>query len=248
MPNNSGTQTADLLAALRRALRGEGWTIRKLADKLEVGEATVKRWLAGKGLAVRQFEALAELADLSFAELAELAGRPQRHLAQELTLAQETALSEDSLLSFLFMAIVGGETWNEFAADFGIPETQIEAALVRLEKLALIDRLPGGRARSLVDRTILWRKTPLRARFETAMKPQFLAMDFAALDAVYASEVFKLSKRGAAALAEMIERHRREVHRLAESDRRDSLLPRRWHAVLFAARRLDTNGLKVSMP
>lgn len=248
MPDHPSGQTANLLAALRRALRGEGWTVRKLAEKLEVGEATVKRWLSGKGLAMRQLEVLAGLVDLSFVELAEAAGRPQRHLAKELTLAQETALSEDSLLSFLFMAIVGGETWSEFAADFGILESQIEAALVRLEKLALIDRLSGARARSLVDRAILWRKTPLRARFETIMKPQFLEMDFAALDAVYASEVLKLSEVGAAALAEMIERHRHEVHRLAESDRRDSLLPRSWHAVLFAARRLDTNGLRETMP
>lgn len=235
---------ADLLGALRRELRAGGWTAKRIAAHFSASEASVKRWLAGRGLTLTRFEDLAELAGLSLAELADLAPHSQRGLAQELTLAQEQALSEDSLLSLLFMVIVGGEEWEDFARDFGVPEGAIEPALARLEKLALIDRLPGGRTRALLDRNALWRKSPLRERFEMQMKPQFVSMDFAALDAVYASEVVKLSDAGAARLAEAIERHRREVHRLAEEDRRTALLPRRWHAVLYAARPLDGAGLR----
>lgn len=244
MAEQGERESAAMLAALRRALRAGGWTARRLAARFGVSEASVKRWLAGRGLTVLRLEALAALADLSLAELAEATRRPLRELAQELTLAQENALSEDSVLSFLFMVIVGGEPWEDFARDFGLPERAIEAALLRLEKLALIDRLPGGRTRATVDRNVLWRKAPLRERFESQMKPQFMAMDFADLDAVYASEVVKLSDEGAARLAEAIERHRRELHRLVEDDRRTCLLPRRWHAVLFAARPLDGRGLK----
>src|SRR5688572_7576969 len=141
-------ESAAMLAALRRALRAGGWTARRLAARFGASEASVKRWLAGRGLTVVRFEALAALADLSLAELAETARRPPRELAQELTLAQEHALSEDSVLSFLFMVIVGGEPWEDFARDFDLPERLIDAALARLEKLALIDRLSGeiGRA------------------------------------------------------------------------------------------------------
>ena len=237
-------QSTAMLTALRRALKGAGWTARRLAERLETSDASVKRWLAGRGLTLSRLEQLADLAGLELADLTTAAVRPQRDLAQELTLAQEQALSEDSMLSFLFMVIVGGEPWQDFARDFDVSERTIEAALARLEKLALIDRLPGGRARALLDRNALWRKSPLRERFETQMKSQFLEMDFADLSAVYASEVVKLSDAGAARLAEAIERHRRELHRLAEEDRRTSVLPRRWHAVLFAARPLDERGLR----
>jgi hypothetical protein len=83
----------------------------------------------------------------------------------------------------------------------------------------------------------------MRAMFEDQMKAQFLAMDFADERAVYASEVMKLSAQGAATLAELIEKHRRDVQALAERDRDMAHLPRAWHGMLCAARPLDMSGL-----
>lgn len=247
MSSDTGGASAAMLIALRRALRAGGWTGKRLAAHFGASEASVKRWLAGRALTVARLEDLAALAGLTLPDLIATAAQSPRDVTQELTLAQESALAGDSLLSFLFLTIVGGEAWHEVARDFDIPERTIEALLARLAKLALIDRLPGGRVRALVDRNVLWRKSPLRERFESQMKPQFMTMDFAATDAVYASEVVKLSDEGAAKLAEAVERHRRELHRLVEADRRSSLLPRRWHAVLFAVRPLDGARLREEM-
>ena len=233
-----------LLSALRLQLRANGWTARRLAAELAVGEATVKRWLAGKGLTLDRLDILAGLAQTSLAELARQAERPGAGLAQELTLAQERALSQDGFLSFLFMVILGGYDVTEVARDFDVPTRQMEAALIRLERLALIDRLPMGRVRPLVDRAIIWRKTPMRAQFEARMKPQFLDMDFAAQDAVYASDILKLTAQGAARLTELIEKHRRDVQALAAEDRATAHLPQSWFGMLCAARPLDMTGLQ----
>lgn len=237
-------QRDQLLAVLRRHLRGSGWTVRRIAEMLSASEPTVKRWLAGRALTLDRLEQLAALCDLSLADLAREAEAPPPHLADELTLAQEQALSEDGLLSFIFIVILGGERWQELERDFGIPAATIEAGLDRLYKLALIDRLSGGRVRTRVDPHIVWRKPPMRRQFELQMKRQFLDMDFASPDSVYGSTVMKLSEAGAAKMAELIERHRREFQDLAEADRAESRLPRRWHAVLTAARPLDTSGLR----
>lgn len=233
-----------ILAALKDALRQQAWTARRLAAHFQIGEATAKRWLAGKGLTLERLEALAGLCGLSLAELARAAEQPVSGLAQELTLAQERALSSDIFLSFLFMTLLGGNTPAEIAADFAVPAPVMELSLARLERLALIDRLPGGRVRPRIDRTIVWRKSPMRALFNERMKRQFLAMDFAAEDAVFVSEVVKLSPRGAAELAEMLEQLRRDVQSLAERDRDHSLLPRKWYGMLGALRELDTNELQ----
>lgn len=238
------TEGQGIVQVLRQHLRREGWTARRLAGHFAIGEATAKRWLSGRGLTLERLERLAALCGLTIADLAREAERPPQGLAQELTLAQERALSADVFLSFLFMTILVGTSPDEVAADFAVPAHEMDAALSRLARLALIDRLASGRVRPLVDRAIVWRKTPMRALFEAQMKPQFLTMDFAAEDAVYASEIMKLSARGAALLAELIEKHRRDVQALAEADRHESHLPRRWHAMLCAARALDISNLQ----
>lgn len=228
-----------MVALLRRELRQAGWTARRLGDALAISEATAKRWLAGKGLTLDKIERLAELCGMSIGDLAREAEHGQHGLARELTLAQERELASDVFLSFLFMTIVGGTSPAEIVQDLGVPAQAMEAALTKLERLALIDRLPGGRVRSLVDRSIIFRKSPMRALFEARMKPQFLAIDFSAANAVYASEVMKLSDVGAAMLAELIEQHRRDVQALAERDRDTALLNRKWYGMMCAARPLD---------
>ena len=240
-------QSAALLTTLRTALRRNGLRIADVAQHCAVGEASIKRWLNGNGLTLGRLEQLAALAGLTLAELAQTADEPPDYMSRELTLAQEKALSEDELLSLVFIVTLAGEAWQDIITDFGIPEPAVTAALARLDKLALIDRLPGGRIRPRIVRDIIWRKAPMRAQFEARMKPQFMAMDFAAQGAIYASDVYKLSDRGAAMIAELLEKHRRELQALADEDRRTSRLTRRWHAVMTAARVLDTSGLQQAL-
>jgi hypothetical protein len=236
-------RSVKLLQTLRLRLRANGWTIARLAAHFDTSDATMKRWLVGRGLTLERLDALAALADLSLAELALAAEKADPSLTQELTLAQERALSEDELMAFIFIVILGGYDWHEVIADFAVPAQVMENALDRLQKLALIDRLSGGRVRPRIDRNIIWRKAPMRAQFEARMKAQFIEMDFAAPDAVYASDILKLSGQGAAMLAELIEQHRREIHALADEDRKRSRLPRKWYGFLSAARALDMSGL-----
>ena len=239
--NASEGHTGLIVIALRQSLKQHGWTIARLARHFEAGEATIKRWLSGHALTLDRLVALAALCNLSVAELAGNAERPQLHPA--LTLAQERELAKDIWLSFLFVAILGGEDWQEIRDDFHIPSADMDAALSRLDRLALIDRLPSGRVRATIDPAIMWRNSPMRTQFERLMKAQYMDMDFSAEDAVYASQVMKLSAQGAAQLAELIEKHRLDVQALASRDREVSRLPRQWYGMLCAARPLDTKRL-----
>ncbi|HMS19873.1 helix-turn-helix domain-containing protein [uncultured Sphingorhabdus sp.] len=239
----SETESARLLTALKRHLKSHGWTAARIAQRLSIGDATVKRWLAGKALTLDKLERLAGLCDVSLAELVRETEKPQSGLAHELTLAQEKALLSDEFLALMFFTILSGYPPEETTADFELPPRMVEAALTRLERLALIDRLSGGRVRPLVDRTIIWRKAPMRTLFDARMKNQFLSLDFAAPETVYASEMLKLSPQGTASLAELIEAFRRDVQALARKDRDTTHLPGQWITTLAVMRPLDTSGL-----
>ena len=238
------SNAAAMLAVLRVHLRKEGWTILRLSRELAVGEATVKRWLAGKGLTVDRLEAMARLCGLVLGDLAREAEDAPAELAHELTLAQEKALSSNIFLSFLFMTILNGVQPAEVAADFAVPQRSMEAALARLERLALIDRLRSGRVRPLVDRAMVFRKLPLRALFEENMKPVFFELDYSAPETTYVSEVVKLSRAGEAQLAELMEQFRGQVHALADRDAQAASADREWIGVLSVMRQLDLAPLR----
>lgn len=236
--------SAAMMGALRRHLRQEGWTAVRLAAELGVSEATAKRWLVGKGVTLDRLDRLAALAGLTIADLAREAEDTPQGLAHELTLAQERALSADIFLSFLFMAILAGIQPEEIMADFSLPSRTMETALLKLERLALIDRLRNGRVRALVDRTLVFRKAPLRSLFERHMKQIFFELDYAAPETTYASELVKLSDVGAAQLAELIEKLRSEVQALSDRDRETSVLPRKWYGMLSVMRELDLSSVR----
>lgn len=237
------TSTA-ILGVLRRHLRQQGWTLARLATELSIGEATAKRWLAGKGVTLDRLDAMARLAGITLGELAREAEDAPRGLAHELTLAQEKALSSNIFLSFLFMALLNGVPPDEIEADFAIPSRSMEAALARLERLALIDRLRGGRVRVLVDRAVVFRKLPLRQLFDAHMKSAFFELDYGDPETCYVSEVHKLSRVGAAQLAELMERFRLEVQALADKDRHEAVLDREWYGMLMVMRTLDMTRVR----
>ncbi len=244
MNARSDRQLPQLMRTLRQVLRGNGLTIRAIAERMDVSEATVKRWFQGQGLGADRLEELCELAGLRFTELAELAHGPPRELAHQLTLAQEQALTESTFLSFLFFMIMSGWPPYDLHDDFDVPLKEIEEQLTRLERLALIDRLPGGRVRSRIDRRVAWRRGPMRQHFEQHMKRQFMEIDFGDPNAIYTAETAKLSASGVAQLEELLQRFRLDAQKLADDDRRHSLLARQWTMVLVAVRPLDVTRLR----
>lgn len=235
------TAEAAILQALRKRLRSEGWTSLKIAAEFKVGVATVKRWMTGKGMTLQRLDRLARLCRVTIAELARDADQVSSGLPRELTLAQERALSKDIVLSLLFSTLLAGIPPEEIAADFRIPPEVFDRALDRLERLALIDRLSGGRVRCLIDQTAVFLKSPMRELFEEYMKPYFMSLNFTDTNTLYTSEVVKISQVGAAKMAELIEKFRYDVLALSLEDRRSALLSRKWYTTMCVMCELDTS-------
>lgn len=226
-----------LLTALRRALRGAGWTQARLAAELEVGSATVKRWLHGRGLSFVTLSRLCALAGTSLAELAD-DSRVTSLENDHLTLAQEEALTQDSNLSSIFFLIVKGWPLSEATEGFHIPPETVERHVTRLERLALVDRLPGGRVRARLSPAHAWQRAPMRRHFERHLKQLFASIDYGDPETIFGAETVKLSPLGVARVRERIEAFRAELRAIELEDRRTAALPGEWYAVLAVARSL----------
>ncbi|GAD51175.1 hypothetical protein NT2_25_00110 [Caenibius tardaugens NBRC 16725] len=234
----------DLAAALRNIFRSKGLKNADVAELLGVSEVTVKRWLYGRGLTLNRLMELCHLADVTLGEIAEKGEGESCDLNRALTLNQERELSRNTLLSFLFFMIMNGWPPRDLHNDFDIPMEVIEGQLVKLERLALIDRLPGERVRSRIDRRVAWTREPMRRHFEQHMKWQFMDMDFGSVDSIYTYETIKLSAEGLAKIEKLLHKFRMDVQDLSDFDRKNSLLPKNWHGVLLAVRPLDMDKFK----
>lgn len=232
--SSADRQLPTMVKVLRHKLRAAGYSNRSAAEALGVSEASVKRWLVGKGLTADRMEDMCLLAGMTLLDLFGEAQLKAVDVATQLTLAQERALADDQSLSFTLFVALTGCSPCDLAVDFGLPVEFIESWLRKLERLALIDRLPGGRIRVLIDRKSAWLRGPLRTSFERYAKRTFINMDFASPNTVYAAEMVKLSPTGVAKLQERIHQMRLEVQALGDESLRESVMPGRWYWTIFA--------------
>jgi len=245
MPLSQDRQFPLLIENLKLHLKAQGLRQRDIADRLNVGLATVKRWLAGEGLTTRRLEDLCELANIDLFDLVELTSRGHSARRGQFTPSQERALGRDGRLFFIFFSLLNGWPPEDCERELGISHQIMQAQLQALSRLGLIDLLAGGRVRVLTARTVAWRKDgPLAKHFEA--RKSFLDVDKADV-ALSMSDFVRLTDSGVAQIRRLTDELRREIHRIAQIDRQDSSLERTWYGMLFFARPLNMNAVRASI-
>jgi transcriptional regulator with XRE-family HTH domain len=245
MPLSHDRQFPLLLENLKLHLKAEGLRQKDIAERLGVGLATVKRWLAGEGLTTSRLEDLCDLAKIELFELVEAVGRARAAKQERFTPNQERVLGRNPRLFFIFFSLLNGWPPEDCERELGISHETMQAELQMLVRLGLIDLLGGGRVRVLTARTVSWRKDgPLARHFEA--RRSFVDVGDAE-DALYMSDFVRLSEAGIIQLRRLMDEARREIHRIAQSDRRDPDLERTWHGVLFLARPLNMEAIRRSI-
>jgi len=234
---NSNDQVPRLIGALKFLFRSRGLRYADIAATLGLSQTTLKRRLTGSGLTVPFLESLCTLAGVSLAELFELANAKVDPRPRRLTLEQENALYADIRLAFIFSRIQVGWSAEEIQRECRIPEAPLVSYLVRLEKLGLIDLLPGNRIRLRTVREIDWRKHgPVWRSVDRYLKDIFTMIDTEDEELSRRIAVVRLSANSIAQLDELFHYLQAEVRRLADSDRIVPTDDKTWYAVLMGAR------------
>jgi transcriptional regulator with XRE-family HTH domain len=96
-----------LLATLKQQLKLTGLRYRDIALRLSVSEATVKRYLRGKGISLVVLQDLAGIANHDLPSLVLLA-EEQSVNATGLTERQQSALRENRVLAAVFYFLING--------------------------------------------------------------------------------------------------------------------------------------------
>ena len=224
-----------LVESLKRCLKSANLTYRDVARQLDLSEASVKRLFSGGRFTLERMEAVCQMMDMRISDLARLAEQLHGEQVRALTVAQERALAADPGLLRYFYRLLTGWTAAQVNEDEGLTEPQGIRRLAKLDRLGLIDLLPGNRVRLRCGPHVAWRQDgPLWQRYADAVREDFMAAGFRDPAARFHFESGELSAAALELLERKLQQLAREFRELVELDA--TLSPReRTHVGLLAA-------------
>lgn len=172
------SQSSQLIDTLKQELRRQRITYRDVARALKLSEASVKRLFAGRAFTLERLEQVCELLGMSFNELTQLVEKNLTRTIQ-LTAAQERELVSDTKLLLMAYLVVNHVEFEQIIQTYDISETEGIRLLARLDRMKIIELLPGNRVRLLIAPNFDWlAQGPIQQFFEQRIQTEFFDSSF----------------------------------------------------------------------
>lgn len=225
-----------LVATLKRHLKAQGRTYRSLAEELGVSEPSVKRMFATQRFTVERLVDIAHLLGFSLAELAQEAVVSQRQL-HTLTEAQERELVSDSSLLLVAVCVLNQWELSDIVRVYRLSEAECVQCLVKLDRLRLLQLMPGNRIRLNVARDFDWLpKGPIRTFFRRHGLEDFVKSEFSQPDEAMAFAHGMLTETAIAKIQVEIRKLRQKFAEFHEESLAAPLAKRRGTGLFLAMR------------
>ena len=214
------SQASQLIDLLKQALRDRDMTYAALARGLGVSESSVKRMFSKRRMSLERMEAVCTQVGLEISDLLELARSAEGRLT-ELTEAQERALVAEERLLLVGLLALSNWTFDEMRQTYRLTEAELVKLLVKLDRLGILDLLPGNRLKLRLARNFSWRKGgPLQQFFEARVQKHFFDTSFHGPGEMRFVVHGSLSEHSNELLQQRMRKLAEEFDALAEDDRR----------------------------
>lgn len=171
-------QTRELINALKIALKARGKTYADVAPVLGLTEASVKRLFSKHGFSLDRLDRVCQMLDMEISDLVQLMNEQKRHL-QKLTVEQEKEITDSVSLTLVTVCVLNRWSLDEILSYFNITESACVRHLAKLDRLKVIELLPGNRIRLLIAPNFSWRESgPIQAFFQKEISQEFFNTRF----------------------------------------------------------------------
>lgn len=172
------SQSSKILVTLKKALRRQQVTYADVAVHLEMSEANVKRMFASEKITLERLEAICQLLQMELRDLFELY-QESRECISELTLEQEKELIADPVLLLVAVAVRNHQSFQDILQHYHIEAHELIQRLAQLDRLKIIDLLPGNRIRLRIAENFRWLPHgPIETYFQKEVQKEFLQDGF----------------------------------------------------------------------
>lgn len=172
------SQVPIILDALKRALKANGFTYAKVAELLDLSEASVKRLFSEQTFSVHRLESICGIMGLEIFDLLQMMESERRQLG-ELTHEQEVCLVNDKRLLLVAHLAINGWSYFDILQKYKFSEPELISYLIKLGKIGLIELLPMNRIKLRISRQFSWRSSgPVQLYFLKHFRNDFFNADF----------------------------------------------------------------------
>lgn len=235
-------QTRELIKTLKMALKAQGKTYANVAVELGLTEASVKRLFSQQSFSLKRIDQICQLLDMEITDLVLLMNQ-QQHSLMQLTIAQEKEITDNVTLTLVAVCVLNRWTMENILSYYHISEIECLRHLVKLDRLKVIELLPGNRIRLLVAPNFSWRENgPIQMFFQKKISQEFFNTRFSRDDECLLVLNGMLSSQSNAEFQRKLKRLAREFDVLNNDDAALDL-PQRHGVTLVLAMRGWQYGL-----
>lgn len=240
------SEVTQLLATIKRQLKTQGFTYRDVADGLKLSEATVKRLFSAKRLTVERLAQLGAFLGFTMAELVEESASSACQL-HTLSLKQEEQLVSDGALLLVTVCAFNHWTLSEIVAAYRMTRAECLSQLLKLDRMGLIELLPGDRIRLRIARDFDWIPNgPIQTFFvELGLRDDFLNCSFDQSEATLHFSHGMLTDAAFSEFQAELRLLRAKLARLHQESAASPLTLRRGTGVLLAMREWEPRAFEM---
>lgn len=230
------SQITTLCDTLKQLLKARNITYKDLAQALDLSEANIKRVFSSQSFTLERLEQICGLLELSLSDLF-LLNTQKEHRLTQLTQEQEEELIADKKLLLVAVCARDGWSFNDMISHYQITEHECIRLLARLDKLKMLQLLPGNKYKLLIAQDFRWIPGgPLEQFMSRDVIVEFMEGDFSQ------EQAFRFYMRGSysAASAAIIKNRLNQITQEAAAlNQADAKLPldKRQHLGLLLAMR-----------
>lgn len=230
------SEADQLITALKKQLKSQGMTYRDVASALKLSEPSVKRLFASGRFTVDRLVQISNLLGFTLAELSKEAQAGQARLSV-LTEKQEREVVSDPRLLMVAVCALNHWTLEEIVEYYRLSVPECIKYLLQLDRLRIIDLLPGNRIRLNVARDFDWLPSgPIRHYFRSKGMGDFLKSEFAREDETLAFVHGMFTDQAVAQIQDELRKLRQRFAELHEASLAAPLGKRRGLGLLLALR------------
>ena len=172
------TRSLNIVHALKAQLKQSGMTYKNLAVKLDLSESAVKQMFASENFSLRRLDDICDAIGIDLSELIDIAAQREQRI-ERLSVDLEKDLVSDLRLLVVAYCLVNHWRVEDIFTRYKIGESEMITILAKLDRMKLIELLPGNKVKLLIASSFKWNENgPIEKYFRTQVQEEFFRGNF----------------------------------------------------------------------